>query len=293
MSSYPVYISDLEHAKLNAHVFPGEGDTAENEKRAVKRIWTSGSSLRKEYERELKALLEFSKPKYKEAGVFVEFLGWFEDRDSVYLAMEYVPLGDLEDNIPPKADAISELDIRDIASQILEGLKFMHQEAFIHRDLKPKNVLVCRRHPQWWIKLADFGLSKRQTEETAYRTHTGTQAYMAPEVLNYVPGIDPQSSGYTNAIDLWGLGCIIYRLASGVVPFPVGPSLYQYCVKQLAFPSHSLPLSLSGTNFTMDLLRPCPSSRPTAVQALNHIWMSMNGFFIYSLWILKDQQFNV
>jgi serine/threonine protein kinase len=116
----------------------------DNKKRAVKRIWTSGSNLKKEYERELKALLEFSKPKYKEAAVFVEFFGWFEDTESVYLVMEYVPLGDLEDNVPPKAGAIKEPEIRDITVQILEGLKIMHQEAFVHRDLKPK---VGLRYP--------------------------------------------------------------------------------------------------------------------------------------------------
>jgi serine/threonine protein kinase len=182
MASYPAYVSDLEHHKLNAHVYPGhvieryfvsdpnkglrrkqmttiwkverqlgkggsgevrlevrtDEQAEEKDRRAVKRIWTSSSNLRKEYERELKALLEFSKPKYKEAAVFVEFWGWFEDHDSVYLAMEYMPHGDLEDNIPPKGEPINEWEIREIASQILEGLRFMHQEGFIHQDLKPK-----------------------------------------------------------------------------------------------------------------------------------------------------------
>jgi serine/threonine protein kinase len=115
-----------------------EEQTEEKGRRAVKRILTNSSNLRKEYEQELKALLEFSKPKHKEAAVFIEFLGWFEDHDSVYLAMEYVPYGDLEDNIPPKGEPINELEIREIASQILKGLKIMHQEGFVHRDLKPK-----------------------------------------------------------------------------------------------------------------------------------------------------------
>lgn len=128
----------------------------DNKRRAVKRIWTSGSNLKKEYERELKALLEFSKPKYKEAAVFVEFFGWFEDTDSVYLAMEYVPLGDLEDNVPPKAGAIMELEIRDITSQILEGLKIMHQEAFVHRDLKPK---ACLCSSSWISANSTFRMS--------------------------------------------------------------------------------------------------------------------------------------
>lgn len=172
------YLSDFEHAKINAEVFPGivlekafvsdvihgqrkvpktklwrvervlgKGGSGEvrlehneegSERRAVKRIWASGSTLKLAYERELKALMEFSKPKYKEAAVFVHFMGWFEDHESVYLAMEYLPLGDLECNVPPRPGAMSEPEIKEITLQILEGLKIMHMEHFVHRDLKPK-----------------------------------------------------------------------------------------------------------------------------------------------------------
>jgi calcium/calmodulin-dependent protein kinase I len=129
----------------------------DNEKRAVKRIWTNGSALKKEYERELKALLEFSKPKYKEAAAFVEFLGWFEDLESVYLAMEYAALGDLEDNVPAKPGAIREPEIRDITFQILERLKIIHKEAFVHRDLKPKVRL--RVHQACLTLLIEYRMS--------------------------------------------------------------------------------------------------------------------------------------
>jgi serine/threonine protein kinase len=173
------YLSDLEHTKLEAHVYPGgivvqtnyisdpitgqrrvpktkvwrveralgqgsfggvrlEVHPEENEQRAVKRIWSTGSQFKKAYERELKALLEFSKPKYKESAVFVEFLGWFEDPESVYLAMEYVPLGDLEENVIANGGTFKEEEVRTITAQILEGLKIMHLENFVHRDLKPK-----------------------------------------------------------------------------------------------------------------------------------------------------------
>ncbi len=68
----------------------------------------------------------------------MEFLGWFEDFDSVYLAMEYIPLGDLESNMPEGAKRLDEPEVRVITFQILEGLRIMHLEAFVHRDLKPK-----------------------------------------------------------------------------------------------------------------------------------------------------------
>jgi serine/threonine protein kinase len=172
------YLSDFEHTKLDAHVHPGsvvqthyisdpvtgrrrvpktkvwkvervlgkgsfgevrlEVCLEENERRAVKRIWATGSAFKIQYERELKALLEFSKPKYKESAAFVEFFGWFEDLDSVYLAMEYIPMGDLEENALACGGTIKEAEAKEIAVQILEGLKIMHLENFVHRDLKPK-----------------------------------------------------------------------------------------------------------------------------------------------------------
>jgi calcium/calmodulin-dependent protein kinase I len=62
----------------------------------------------------------------------------------MYLAMEYMPGGDLEANLLDLESsmehglAIPEEDIKEITSQILEGLKIMHVEGFVHRDLKPK-----------------------------------------------------------------------------------------------------------------------------------------------------------
>lgn len=238
----------------------------------MKRIWTTGTEFKRSYERELKALLEFSKPKYKESAVFVEFLGWFEDLESVYLAMEYLPLGDLEDNILAVGGSIKEEEVREIAVQVLEGLRIMHLENFAHRDLKPKNVLVCQGPPNWWVKLADFGLSKRRTDETGFRTQTGTFAYMAPEVLNYIPDVDPETSEYTNAVDMWALGCIVYRLVCGVVPFPPGPSLVKFCVVESEFPPKIEELTGLGQSFVKGLIVPYPSRRLTAQQALDHPW---------------------
>jgi serine/threonine protein kinase len=126
---------------------------------------------------------------------------------------------------------------------------------------------VCQGPPRWWVKLADFGLSKHRTEETAYRTQTGTQAYMAPEILNYVPGVNPKSSEYTNAVDIWALGCMVYRLVNGVVPFPPGPSLLNFCWDESKFPSQGSALNELGAKFVRDLVVPYPSRRITAQQA--------------------------
>lgn len=77
--------------------------------------------------------------------MFVDFIGWFQNDDAMFLAMEYMPLGDLEQNVQEIENSpthtgppLSEEEVQEISRQILEGLKIMHAEGFAHRDLKPQ-----------------------------------------------------------------------------------------------------------------------------------------------------------
>ncbi|KIN08856.1 hypothetical protein OIDMADRAFT_188542, partial [Oidiodendron maius Zn] len=251
-----------------------EKNTEDGKARAVKKIVTAIPNLSSnECEKELTALLEFSKPKSREAAAFVDFFGWFKDGPYLFLAMEYVPLGDLEQNVKAHSGRIPEIEARDITEQILSGLKIMHAESFAHRDLKPQNVLVVHGSPEWWVKLADFGLSKRLTETTAYRTKSGTLSYMAPEILEY---LDTPRGEYTNAVDLWAVGCITYRLVTGVVPFPPGKSLVKYCEDKSLFPYDALldnGIKSLCSRFIKELLETSLKQRPSASQALHHAWI--------------------
>jgi len=141
--------------------------------------------------------------------------------------------------------------------------------------------LVVVGPPQWWVKLADFGLSKRLTDSTAYHTSAGTLPYMAPEILNY---LDLDTSGkYTNAVDLWAVGCIVYRLVTGIGPFPQGKSLIQYCGDESLFPNDLL-IKSGVTNSISDFLRQLlaidPKKRLSAAKALQHHWITSGEFIL-------------
>lgn len=68
-------------------------------------------------------------------GLFVEFLGWYENTKSVFIAMEYVEHGDLSCHLK---QPLPEEEARTITFQLVEGLMFLHANSFAHRDVKPK-----------------------------------------------------------------------------------------------------------------------------------------------------------
>lgn len=211
--------------------------------------------------------------------------------------MEYFPQGDLESHMN---SVFPECAVRQISTQILQGLKSMHAEGYTHRDLKPANIFVVQECPFWSIKLGDFGISKHiENNGTNLRTFLGTFVYMAPEFFDYVDDGDEESSTYTNAVDLWALGCIMYQLYTHQVPFPSNSNLTplkRYCIGKKPFPLDPLRtnnVTKLSAEFIMRLLEPRPSSRLTAQEALETAWLnSVDGFPSEPLGILSSSPTN-
>lgn len=122
---------------------------------------------------------------------FVQFFGWFDNNENIYLSMEYVKYGDLSRLIANQT--MSERTSSDITRQLLEGLKIMHANKVCHRDLKPQNILVASLSPIK-VKITDFGVSKRAVDGPSFQTQVGTSSYMAPKVWGF---LDYDTSIYT------------------------------------------------------------------------------------------------
>ncbi|CUS11449.1 unnamed protein product, partial [Tuber aestivum] len=206
--------------------------------------------------------------------LFVEFLGWFEEPDTLYIAMEYLGEGDLTKHI---STPLLQETVQTISKQMLEGLKVMHQQGIAHRDLKPANIFVVSMSPVW-VKLADFGISKRiqAQDTTTFHTRVSTLVYSAPEVL----GLDSNSetSDYTNSVDIWSLGCVIYELLSGSKLFTSEGLVSRYYFGRLPFPEGKLkelspPVGDTVISFLKSMLLIQPEDRPTAAGALRHSWL--------------------
>ncbi|VUC34836.1 unnamed protein product [Clonostachys rosea] len=252
--------------------------------RAVKeisKIQSKGQQLSINYNRELEAIAKFSHSKYVHC--FVQSFGWYESEQAIFIAMEYMEQGDLQGYL---SRPFPEEEAKQILYQLLEGLCFMHDNGFAHRDLKPANILVSQPSPHWWVKIGDFGISKRAEEEaTAFRTLVGTRGYLAPEVMGiystedvmggHTAG-DDSSSIYTVAVDIWALGAIMFRLLNNRNIFSDPHQLARYVTAKGPFPRDALlqrDVSRSCMEFLELAMARSPKDRPTSHQALEHVWL--------------------
>lgn len=127
------------------------------------------------------------------------------------MIMEYAGGGELYERIEKKGP-LEELDARDIFRQIANAISYCHNRGLIHRDLKLENVLF-KEKGSYIIKIVDFGIAGVCKAQQKDKTDAGTLSYMAPEVLSRAK-VDAGP-----AIDVWALGCMLYTMILGVMPF--------------------------------------------------------------------------
>jgi serine/threonine protein kinase len=129
--------------------------------------------------------------------------------------------------------------------------------------------------PEWLVKIADLGVSKRAREgETQLRTNIGTRNYMAPEVL----GFDPLRA-YSVAVDIWAIGIIALELLLKCHPFFDGPIDYLRYIQGSAGSDLGRFLADKGLapscrHFLQELLSPEAENRPTAAVARSDLWLN-------------------
>lgn len=133
-----------------------------------------------------------------------------EDTGMVFLAMEYVPGRTLREVLAAEG-ALTPRAALDIMDPVLDALSAAHQAGLMHRDIKPENVIV---RDDGLVKVADFGLARAVTSETATSAATevmGTLSYISPEQIEH--------NDVTKRSDVYSAGLVLWEMLTGQKAF--------------------------------------------------------------------------
>jgi beta-lactam-binding protein with PASTA domain len=151
-----------------------------------------------------------------------------------YMVMEYVRGASVR-HLLNERGRLEPAQAVEILRQTLLALGHAHREGFVHRDMKPENLLLTR---EGVVKVADFGLARAYADGrvTQAGAVTGTVQYLAPEQIRGEPA-DPRS-------DLYSLGIVAYELLTGKLPFTGETAMavaYKHLSDRVPAPSASVP----------------------------------------------------
>ena len=193
----------------------------------------------------------------------------FQDKDYLYLVMDYLTGGDLRYHLT-KHKKFSENETKFFIACILLGLEYCHYNKIIHRDIKPENLVL---DDKGYVKLTDFGIARLQVPNNTKDT-SGTPGYMAPEVLC--------AQDHTIAVDYFALGVIGYEFMKGDRPY-IGRSRKEIkekvMAKQVQIKRQEIEegWSVESADFINRMLQRKPMNRLGvygAQQAKEHVWFS-------------------
>ncbi|KAF6160441.1 hypothetical protein GIB67_019210 [Kingdonia uniflora] len=198
----------------------------------------------------------------------VDLKAVYEDKDYVHLVMELCAGGELFHRIE-KHGKFRESEARDLFRHLMLVVMYCHDKGIVHRDLKPENILLATKASSSPIKLADFGLATYIEPGKSLSGTVGSPFYIAPEVL---------AGGYNQAADVWSAGVILYILLSGMPPFwgKTKSKIFNAVrASNLRFPSDTWDqISTNAKDLITAMLCTDPSQRLTALQVLDHCWMT-------------------
>ena len=212
----------------------------------------SDSTFRDRFEREARLAARLDHPNV----VRVFDVGESDGRP--FIVMEYVEGDTLADEVGRLGPLPPDRAV-DLGLQICSGLEAAHASGLVHRDVKPRNLLLRQ---DGVLKIADFGIARaaESTRLTEIGTILGTAAYLAPE--------QAEGAEATPAADLYSVGAVLYEMLTGRVPY-TAESLVELLAKQEAGP----PPPIAGVPTWLELavircLEPDPSERPASAGEL-------------------------
>lgn len=188
-----------------------------------------------------------------------------EELNYIYIIMEYCIDGDLSNII---GKPIKENIVKYYFGQIVNALFYLNKNNIIHRDIKPKNILLKNNKKD--LVLCDFGFARIKTVRRV-KTICGSPLYMAPELL--------EEKTYTDIVDVWAIGMILYEMIYGKHPYKDCKDiddLKEFSKKSIMIP----PVHNTNTNVSIEcidlmnqLLEKEEKKRITLDNLFKHQWI--------------------
>jgi serine/threonine-protein kinase len=167
-----------------------------------------------------------------------------------YFVMEYVEGKTLYEDLSA-GKVFGEQEALDIIIQVAEALRHAHSVGLIHRDVKPKNIMINK---DGVVKLADMGLARETTDIEAAKTEKGraygTPYYISPEQIRGEMDIDERA-------DIYGLGATFYHLVTGRVPYMADDPvevMKKHLKEQLVPPDHINTMLSAGVSEVIEVM---------------------------------------
>ncbi|WVZ73205.1 hypothetical protein U9M48_021546 [Paspalum notatum var. saurae] len=193
----------------------------------------------------------------------------FEDADAVHLVLDLCAGGDLFSALAARGP-LPEPEAARLAAQLADALAGSHRRGVAHRDVKPDNLFFFADDD---LRLGDFGSAGWFGDGRPMTGLVGTPYYVAPEVV--------AGREYTEKVDVWSAGVVLYLMLSGTVPFygATAAETFEAVLRgNLRFPPRAFSAVSPGAK---DLLRRMlcrdPSRRFSADQVLRHPWIVSRG----------------
>ncbi len=174
----------------------------------LKKEFVNNENLKKRFLAEARSMFRMSQPNV------IKVTDLIDEGDTVAFVMEYVEGETLKDFLERKGRLTDE-EIKEIFSQMLDAVGYVHEQKLVHRDIKPSNFMIDTSGK---IKLMDFGIAKSLDSTAAEYTQTGTgmqmgtPMYMSPEQITETKSVTAQS-------DIYSLGVVLWQMVTGQKPY--------------------------------------------------------------------------
>ncbi|MFY7972718.1 MAG: protein kinase domain-containing protein [Flavobacteriales bacterium] len=176
--------------------------------KVLNKEFVHNDNIRKRFLAEAKSMFKMSHPN------IIKVNDLIEENDTVAFVMEYIEGETLKEYIDRKGKLKDE-EIKNIFSQMLDAVGYVHEQNLVHRDIKPSNFMIDKKGK---VKLMDFGIAKTLDASSSEYTQTGTgiqmgtPMYMSPEQITETKSVTAQS-------DIYSLGVVLWQLVTGQKPY--------------------------------------------------------------------------